>query len=123
MPKNYALNHTPANVQRRPELACDDDWIRSFLLTAQVGYIATRWDEQPFITPTTFWYDPEGHEIYFHSNIVGRVRANADRHPQVCFCASQSGKLLPSNVSLEFSIQYESVIAFGRVRVLENPDE
>lgn len=123
MPKNYALDHTPANAQRRPENACDDDWIRSFLVQVQIGYFATRWDEQPFITPSTFWYDPASHEIYFHSNIVGRVRANAERHPQVCFAASRSGKLLPSNVALEFSVQYESVIAFGQIRVLEDPSE
>lgn len=123
MPKNYDLAHNPANAQRRPENACDDDWIRAFLNQAQVGYFATRWEEQPFITPSTFWYDPDRHEIYFHSNIVGRVRANAERHPQVCFATSHAGKLLPSNVALEFSIQYESVIAFGQVRLLEDPEE
>jgi len=123
MPKNYDLDHTPANAQRRPQNACDDDWVGRFLAEAQVGYIATRWDEQPFITPSTFCYDPARHEIYFHSNIVGRVRANAERHPQVCFAASRSGGLLPSNVALEFSIQYESVIAFGMVRTLEDPAE
>lgn len=123
MAKNYALSHTPANAQRRPEYACDDNWIRTFLSLTQVGYIATRWEDQPFITPSTFWYDPDSHEIYFHSNIVGRVRANIERHPQVCFAASQAGKLLPSNIALEFSIQYESVIAFGQIRILEDPGE
>jgi nitroimidazol reductase NimA-like FMN-containing flavoprotein (pyridoxamine 5'-phosphate oxidase superfamily) len=108
---------------RHPEYACDDDWIVSFLELAQVGHIATRWDEQPYITPTLFWYNPEQHEIYFHSNITGRVRANAERHPEVCFEASQAGELLPSNIALEFGFQYESVIAFGKIRILENEDE
>ena len=119
MPKDYRLDKTAPNAQRRPELACDDKWIREFLRRAQVGHVATHWDEQPFITPTMFWYDPDGHKIYFHSNIVGRVRANAERHPQVCFEASEAGRLLPSNIALEFSIQYQSVIAFGNIRVLE----
>jgi hypothetical protein len=123
MPRDYSLDRTPPNAQRRPKNACDEDWIRDFLSRARIGHIATRWDDQPFITPTTFWYDPDHHEIYFHSNIVGRIRANAERHPQVCFEASESGKLLPSNVALEFSIQYESVIAFGRVRVVEDREE
>jgi hypothetical protein len=30
------------------------------------------------------------------------------------------GKFLPSNIALEFSVQYESVIAFGLIRVLED---
>jgi nitroimidazol reductase NimA-like FMN-containing flavoprotein (pyridoxamine 5'-phosphate oxidase superfamily) len=123
MPKDYSLDKTPANAQRRPQNARDDEWTRDFLCRTQVGHIATRWGDQPFITPTNFWYDPERHEIYFHSNIVGRVRANAERHPEVCFEACESGKVLPSNVALEFSIQYESVVAFGRIRILEDKAE
>ena len=123
MPKDYSLDKTPANAQRRREYAQEDGWIKEFLRRAQIGHVATRWDEQPFITPTNFWYDPERNEIYFHSNIVGRVRANSERYPQVCFEAFEAGKLLPSNVALEFSFQYESVIAFGKIRVLQNPEE
>jgi uncharacterized protein len=121
--KDDDLKTTPANAQRRAEYAQDEDWIRDFLRRAQIGHIATRWDEQPFITPTLFWYDPEREAIYFHSNITGRVRANAERHPEVCFEACEMGKLLPSNVALEFSLQYESVIAFGKIRVLDDAEE
>jgi nitroimidazol reductase NimA-like FMN-containing flavoprotein (pyridoxamine 5'-phosphate oxidase superfamily) len=121
--KDYNLAVTPANAQRRPEHVQDETWIREFLGRAQIGHIATRWDEQPFINPTTFWYDAERHEIIFHSNIIGRVRANSERHPCVCFEASEFGRLLPSNVALEFSIQYASVIAFGQIRVIEDFEE
>lgn len=123
MAKRYHLDKTPADQMLRSELACDDEWIVEFLGEAHIGHIATRWEEQPFVTPTTFWYDNSRHEIYFHSNIVGRMRANSERHPQVCFESSRSGKLLPSNIALEFSIQYESVIAFGTIRVLVNEEE
>src|SRR3990172_7895675 len=78
MPKDYSLEITPANAQRREEYTQDDAWITEFLQRTPVGHVATRWDEQPFITPTTFWYDPGRHEIYFHSNIIGRVRANSE---------------------------------------------
>lgn len=123
MPKDYSLDVTAANVQRRPALQRDDQWTREFITRAQVGHIATRWDDQPFITPTLFWYDETKHEIVFHSNIVGRVRANSERHDKVCFEVSEFGHLLPSNVALEFSIQYQSVIAFGSIRVLDDLDE
>jgi nitroimidazol reductase NimA-like FMN-containing flavoprotein (pyridoxamine 5'-phosphate oxidase superfamily) len=123
MPKNYDLSVTPANAQRRREHARDDEWIKALLKRAQVGHVATRWDDQPFITPTNFWYDEAQHEIIFHSNVVGRIRANAERHPRVCFLASEAGQALPSNVALEFSFQYRSVIAFGTIRVLADQDE
>ena len=123
MPKNYALDVTPANAQRRPGNAMSDEWINEFLSRAHIGHVATRWDEQPFITPTNFWYDSARHVIYFHSNVVGRIRANIERHPQVCFEASEYGKFLPSNVALEFSLQYQSVVIFGKIRVIEDADE
>ncbi len=121
--KDYSLDVTPANQQRIPEYVQSDEQIRAFLSRAEVGRIATRWDDQPFINPTTFWYNADKHEIIFHSNVVGRVRANSERHERVAFETSQFGRLLPSNVALEFSIQYESVIAYGPVRVIENFSE
>lgn len=121
--KDYQLHQTPPNKQRLPEYVQDDPWIVSFLQHAEIGHIATRWDEQPFITPSTFWYDRDHHQIIFHSNVAGRIRANAERHPEVCFEAGEHGRFLPSNIALEFSVQYQSVVAFGVIRVITDPEE
>jgi nitroimidazol reductase NimA-like FMN-containing flavoprotein (pyridoxamine 5'-phosphate oxidase superfamily) len=117
------IKDIPLNKMRHPEYSRDDDWIVDFLHRAQIGHIATLSEEQPYINPNLFWYDHEKHEIYFHSNVTGHVRSNAEQHPQVCFEASRMGKLLPSNIALEFSVQYESVIAFGEIRLLEDEAE
>jgi len=122
MPHNYE-NRSSTAFQRLPEHKRDDDWIRAFLHAAQIGHIASAWDGQPFITPSTFWYDGANNRIIFHSNIAGRVRANLERNPKVCLEASELGKLLPSNIALEFSLQYRSVIVFGSARVLEDTGE
>lgn len=108
---------------QRQERAQDDSWTRDFLKTAEVGYVATRWEQQPFLTPILFLYDPQAQAIYFHTHLSGRLRSNAASFPQACFCASRWGRLLPSNAALEFSIQYESVVAFGAVQVLEDEAE
>jgi uncharacterized protein len=118
MAKDYRLESFPITTQRRPHLVMDDAAVRALLSTGQVGNVATVWDRQPFINATTYWYDAEVNEILFHSNIVGRVRANAEHCDRVCFETSRYGRLLPSNIALEFSIQYESVVAFGAVRLL-----
>lgn len=119
MPKDYNPALTPPNAQRRKEHARDDAWVRAFLRRAQIGHVVTQWDGQPFINPTTFWYDESHHQLIFHSNVVGRMRANAEHATRVCFEASEFGRLLPSNVALEFSIQYASVIAYGQVALIE----
>lgn len=122
MPRDYTNAH-PTAYQRLPEYKRDDDWIRAFLRTAKVGHIASSRDDQPFITPSLFWFDEENRQIIFHSNVAGRIRSNLESNPKVCFEASEMGKLLPSNVALEFSVQYRSVIVFGTVRLLTEPAE
>ena len=120
---NYNPNNRPINQSRRPKLDMDDEWNAKFLNKIRVGHISTRDGNQPFINPTSFWYSKEDHEIYFHSNAVGRMRFNAENNPETCFECYRSGRLLPSNLALEVSFQYECVIAFGRIRVIKNIDE
>ena len=111
------------SVSRRPGNRRSDEWVVGLLTRLQVCRIATRWDEWTFINPTTFVYRPATHDIVFHSNLAGRMRANAERAgdlgEQVCFEASEFGRLLASNDPLELSMQYRSVIVFGPVSLLE----
>jgi hypothetical protein len=124
MPRNYDLtDRSPTTQQRLPEHTRDDQWTRDFLNRAEIGYVGTRWEDQTFVTPTNFWFDEQNQRIIFHSNLSGRLRANLDRHPRVSFVASEVGRTLPSNVALEFSVQYRSVMVFGTVSVLQDPQE
>lgn len=123
MPRDYA-NQSPTALQRLSEYKRDDEWIRAFLSEAKVGHIASIQDNQPFLNPSTFWFDEENHQIIFHSNVTGRIRSNIESSSRVCFEASELGKsLLPSNVALEFSLQYRCVLVFGIARTITNPDE
>lgn len=122
MPRDYR-NVSPTAFQRLPEYKRDDEWICAFLRRAQVGHIATTREEQPFLNPTTFWFDEANHQIIFHSNITGRVRSNLETNSRVCFEASELGKLLPSNVALEFSLQFRSVVVFGKAHLVSHPQE
>lgn len=123
MPKDYSPAITAPNAQRRREHALDDAATRELIERLEIAHIATVWDAQPFVNPTTFWYDAAAHAIYFHSNVAGRVRANSEHHDRVCFEASRFGRFLPSNIALEFSVQYESVVAYGTVRLLTEPSD
>ena len=51
------------------------------------------------------------------------MRANLEHNPKVCLEVSELGNLLPSNVALEFSLQYRSVLVFGTAHILEDPGE
>lgn len=122
MPRDYQ-SATPTAFQRRPEYQRDDAWICAFLREAKIGHIASAQDSQPFLNPTTFWFDEEHHQIIFHSNLAGRIRSNIESNPKVAFEASELGKMLPANVALEFSLQFRSVTVFGTTRLINEPEE
>ena len=122
MPRDYQ-NQSPTAFQRRPEYQRDEEWIRAFLRQAKVGHIASALDGEPFINPTAFWFDEADHQIIFHSNLAGRIRSNIENNLRVCFEASELGKTLPSNIALEFSLQFRSVIVFGVARIITDSAE
>ena len=119
MAKDYAS--LPVNAVRRKDRQEDDEWILNFLLTAPYGALATVHDGQPFINSNLFVYDPDAHAIFFHTAHVGRTRANVDAVVggiPACFSAFSMGRMLPAKEALEFSVEYEGVMAFGKVNVV-----
>jgi hypothetical protein len=122
MPINYQ-SLAPVEHQRFLEYQRDDQWIKSFLHRSLIGHVAHLSGEQPFITPTNFWYDEARHRIIFHSNVTGRLRSNLEHQNQACFETSEYGRFLPSNAALEFSLQFRSVMIFGGVNLITNLDE
>ena len=113
----------PTERQRLPEYKREDEFIKEILQRGIIGHVAHSSGDQPFITPTNFWYDELNHRIIFHSNVTGRIRSNLENQPKVCFETSEYGRFLPSNAALEFSIQYRSVMVFGKVTLISDPDD
>lgn len=114
----------PINYVRRRERAVDDDaWIRQFLHDAPYGLVATERDGQPFMNPLIFAYDEAAHAIYYHTGRKGRIFANVTANPRVCFNACKMNGLISKPAASGFDVAYESVIVFGRVRIVEDEAE
>jgi len=108
---------------RRKDRAMPEPAIEAMLHRAAFGCTATAIEDQPFLHPSTFWYDAAARRIYFHTARQGRTRDNILRNPRVCFSVAEMGRLLPARTALEFSNEYASVIVFGRARLVEADDE
>ena len=122
MTRDYS-KATPTYHQRRPESIRDDEWIRALLLRGEIARLAHLSGDQPFISPTNYWFDEENHQLVFHSSLAGRRRANLEENPKVCVEVSEVGRLLPSNSGAECSQQFRSVLVFGKVTFLEDNEE
>lgn len=117
MPKDYAA--LPYSQVRRSDRAVEDEsWIADFLHQAPIGHLATVYDGQPFLNSNLFVFDEAAHAIYMHTFRLGRTRANIELNQRVCFSVSTMGRLLPADEALEFSVEYSSVVVFGRGHVL-----
>jgi uncharacterized protein len=122
MPKDYAA--LPLTATRRSDRSVEDEaWIRDFLHRAAFGAMATVYEGQPFINSNLFAYDEANHCIFTHTARLGRTRANIDEDERVCFSVMEMGRLLPADTALEFSVEYASVVVFGKAVVVHDSDE
>jgi nitroimidazol reductase NimA-like FMN-containing flavoprotein (pyridoxamine 5'-phosphate oxidase superfamily) len=108
---------------RRPDRSADEEWIREFLHESAVGVLATVHEGQPFVNSNIFVYDEERHAIYLHTARTGRTRDNVEADSKVTFTVYETGRLLPADEALEFSIEYGGVVVFGAASVVSDGEE
>jgi nitroimidazol reductase NimA-like FMN-containing flavoprotein (pyridoxamine 5'-phosphate oxidase superfamily) len=117
------MSENLTTIRRQDRAVEDDVWIRAFLHRAPVGTLATVSGGQPFLHLNLFAYDEAAHGLYLHTARQGRTPDNVQANAAVCFCVMEMGRLLPADVALEFSVEYASVIVFGRASLVEDADE
>ena len=114
MTHNQSATDNLTAMRRQDRAVADDTWIKAFLAACPHGVLATVSEGSPFVHTNTFVYDEITHAIYLHTAGEGRLRTNVEVNAHVSFCASRMGRLLPAKTAREFSVEYESVIIFGR---------
>ncbi len=106
---------------RRADKAMSEAETRALLDRAHIGRLATAdASGQPYATPLLYVFD--GETIWLHNPIVpGHLRANIEANPRVCFEVDEPGPVFPyGRFECDTSIAYESAIAFGRIRIVED---
>ena len=71
-------------------------------------------DGYPYASPTMFCYQ-EG-KIYLHCAMKGQKRENLLRDSRACFCVVEE----EPQYDMDQSVVYRSVIAYGKIRFVEN---
>ena len=98
--------------------AYDFDTIATILdagLLCHVGYVI---DGQPYVTPTAYWR--EGDHVYWHGSSASRMLRVLEKGVDVCFTASHLDGLVLARSGFNHSINYRSVMLFGRARKIED---
>lgn len=111
------------DMRRKDRQINDDSWIRDFLGRAPFMTVAFADGAQPYVYPITFVYSKPDNAIFFHGTPSGNLRQLVDKNPNVSLTIAEMGRLLPSEIAMGFSVEFESVVAFGKCRVIENFEE
>ena len=88
------------------------------LLKGSCGVLALLGNEDyPYAVPLSYVY--EDHKIYFHGAKEGHKLDAIKKHNKASFCVIRQDQVLPE----KFTTLYKSVIAFGRMRGVEDEEE
>jgi nitroimidazol reductase NimA-like FMN-containing flavoprotein (pyridoxamine 5'-phosphate oxidase superfamily) len=121
--KKNRLQHLNTYIRRQDRTVNNDKWIQDFLLKMPFGVLATANQEVPYAKPSLFVYHPKSHSIYFHGADEGRTPDTIQANPNVCFTIAEMGRLLPAKSARAFSVEYKSVIVFGKAQIVEDEGE
>ena len=83
-----------------------------------VGFVI---DNQPFVIPTG--YGRAGDNLYIHGSAASRMLRNLDQGVPVCVTVTLVDGLVLARSAFHHSINYRSVVLFGRARVVESDEE
>jgi nitroimidazol reductase NimA-like FMN-containing flavoprotein (pyridoxamine 5'-phosphate oxidase superfamily) len=81
-------------------------------LLCHVGYVI---DGQPFVTPTAFWRQDD--TLFWHGSAASRMIQSVDG-TEVCVTVSHLDGLVLARSAFHHSVEYRSVMLFGRARIV-----
>ena len=78
-------------------------------------------DRMPYVVPLNYGYEPGA--LYVHSAAEGRKIDILLRSPSVCFAVTLDAKVVPGEKPSTWTTHYESVIGWGKAKVLTDEAE
>jgi hypothetical protein len=87
-------------------------------LVAHIGYVI---DGQPYVTPTGYWRVDD--HLYWHGSSASRMLRTQSAGIPVCFTVMIVDGLVLARSGFHHSVNYRSVMAFGKARKIEDNDE
>lgn len=104
-------------MRRKRQLLPESESI-AILQKATAGTLALLGDnDYPYAVPISYVYD--NGKIYFHSALSGHKMDAIARHDKASFCVIDKDEIH----GCEYTTYFRSVIAFGRIRIIDDPAE
>lgn len=116
--KKHFVPTEKTRVRRLPRRGhYDAQTIYAILDAGFVCHIGYSIRGQPFVTPTAYWR--EGDHIYWHGSHASRMLDHLPRR-RICLTVTHVDGLVVARSGFHHSINYRSVMIFGRPRAVED---
>jgi nitroimidazol reductase NimA-like FMN-containing flavoprotein (pyridoxamine 5'-phosphate oxidase superfamily) len=99
----------------------DRDTVHAILDAGMIAHIAYVIDGQPYVTPTAYWRD--GDTLYWHGSSASRMLRTQSVGIPVCVTVTHLDGLVLARSGFHHSINYRSVMAFGKAHKVEDAAE
>ena len=99
----------------------DRDTVYAILDAGFICHVGYAIDGQPYVTPTTYWR--EGDAVYWHGSSASRMLRTLEKGADCCLAVTHLDGLVLARSAFHHSLNYRSVMLFGKAHKVEDPDE
>ncbi|MDQ4059378.1 MAG: pyridoxamine 5'-phosphate oxidase family protein [Actinomycetota bacterium] len=118
-------DHGPGSrtrVRRQPRRGFyDGPTIHGILDEALIGHVGFVMDELPYVIPMVVVR--RGEELLLHGSAASRLTRHLAAGAEVCVCVTHLDGIVVSRSVFDNSMNYRSVVVFGRARTIIDEDE
>jgi nitroimidazol reductase NimA-like FMN-containing flavoprotein (pyridoxamine 5'-phosphate oxidase superfamily) len=97
----------------------ESEAINKILDAAFLAHIGFSVEGQPFVIPTL--YGRDGDKLYLHGSAASRMLRELEKGVPACVTVTLVDGLVLARSAFHHSMNYRSVVAFGRARKIEDP--
>jgi nitroimidazol reductase NimA-like FMN-containing flavoprotein (pyridoxamine 5'-phosphate oxidase superfamily) len=111
-------------MRRKEKEIMDTSLIAEIIRDCEVCRLGLARNNSPYVVPVSFGYDGPRGAIYFHTAREGKKLDYIQANNAVCFEFERCVRLVPKGKNpCEWSVSFQSVIGYGKVRELAGDDE
>jgi nitroimidazol reductase NimA-like FMN-containing flavoprotein (pyridoxamine 5'-phosphate oxidase superfamily) len=116
------MNPTKRSDLRRIPVRGSHDWetISQILDAGFIAHVGFCVDGQPFVIPTL--YGRDGETLYLHGSSASRMLGELETGTPACVTVTLVDGLVLARSAFHHSMNYRSVVAFGRARKVADPE-
>lgn len=113
----------PRSVRRKDRQETDTSFLHEVLNNAVSCSIAIEKEGYPLIHVAFYHFDEENNDIIFHFSKHGHAGKEITDGKKASISVYKYGRLYTAAKAVDFGCEYQSVIIYGTIRIIENEAE